>query len=258
MQLSIISQTCLFLCCALFLHGAVAKENKLNYLVINELSVPFQLVEGDKSSGGLVTEIVEEAAKRADYKLNYIVGSNDRVETIIQYGLQQPWIGYTAKVWKSLRDYMRYLEVPLFEVSHSLLTCDSQITAVPGVTHLRGKHLAILKSFDYPELTPLARNGELSLTNVRSYRQGFDLLRHLRVNGFVEMDLRLKYNLGTLAAKDDCMRFIDLKHVIPTFHIYLAVSRDLDENTVRKLEKTLEGMRQDDTIKDIVKRYNQY
>ena len=150
---------------------------------------------------------------------------------------------------------MRYLEVPLFDVRHSLLTCDSQIPDITGTSELRNRQLAILKSFDYPELTPLARLGELTLTDVRNYRQGFELVKHMRVHGFVEMDLRIKYNLNLAQAREECMRLLDMSGVIPPFYIYLAVSQDTNEEQVKLFERTLEQMRSEGAIKKIVDKY---
>ncbi len=240
-------------------HGALnAQEATLNYLIISELSAPFQLVDDNISTGGIVTDIVEELAQRAEHTLTYTVGSTERIETIIKYGQKQPWIAYTAKVWPDLSEHYTYLEVPLFEVTHSMLTCDPNIQAVNSTGVLRGKRLAILKSFDYPEITPLANRGELSLTDIRSYEQGFDLVKFQRVHGFVEMDIRLKYNLGRYDGHEDCMHLADLRKVIAPYSIYLAVSRDLTLDATRALERTLEAMVNDTFIRNVVNRYTRY
>lgn len=237
---------------------ARAETPNLNYLVVNGISAPFQIASENASNGGIITEIVEALASRAGYTLTTTIGSVERIDTIIKYGQQQPWIAYTAKVWPYLKEHFNYLEVPLFEVQHSLLTCDPQMQTIDGTTTLLGKHFAILKGFDYPEIMRLASQGELEITTVRNYQQGFDLVQYQRVNGFVEMDIRAKYNLGKYNRQDPCLHFADLGRVIPPYHIYLAVSRDVSRAQTLKLETELEALIKEGFVADVIERHTQH
>ena len=233
-----------------------AHHHEINYLIVDKLSAPFQLVNNMTSKGGIVTRIVEKAVARTDKQLKHIVSSPSRNKRL-KKNLKTPWITYSAKVWQPDLSNARFVDVPLFDVRHSAVSCSPRLTKVSEAQDLIGRKLAILKKFDYPELEPLATEGALNLVPVNNYEQGFMLTKHGRVDGFVEMTMRLQYHMGQMQASSqdpssECYRTIDLSPIIKPFPIYLLVSKKLDDDNFKRLSATVRKMKQSGEIAQLI------
>ncbi|MBK8971605.1 MAG: ABC transporter substrate-binding protein [Hahellaceae bacterium] len=234
-----------------------AEPSTLNYLMVDSKSRPFQIEDGEFEGGdGIITDIVYALVSNSP---EFRIESNSypvlRVQNMIQTGKVKNWIVYNAKVWNTFAKEGRFLDVPLFEVTHSLATCSDVLTEITSGDALKGHTLAILNGFDYPELVPLEDEGGLKLLPVDTYRPGFELVTRQRVTGFVEMDLRLKYNASQAKIQAACLRYLDLSRVIPPFSIYLEVDRNMPEDVVGRLESRLKQMKAEGEIVRIVDRY---
>ncbi len=234
---------------------ALAQSNELNYLIVNKRSAPFQLVEQQRSNGGVITRIIEEAVVGTGKHLKYIISTPKR-NKLMKKSLTTPWITYSAKVWQPDLSHARFIDIPLFDVRHSLLTCDAGLKRVDSGQGLHHRTLAILKNFDYPELQGLAERNLLTLVEVNSYDQGFMLAQHQRVDGFVEMSMRLQYHLDAHTdTAAQCFRLVDLSSLIPPFPIYLIVSDKLEDQHFDTLNSSLRKMKQSGRIAELLEEY---
>ncbi len=234
---------------------ARAAPPKLNYLVVKDLAVPFQISEGDQSKGGIVSDIVEAIAEDAEFQLHPIVGSTDRVYRLIKEAATSPWIAYDAKVWNALSPNGEILEEPVFEVTHSMATCNMSIPEIHSSERLFGYNIAILKTFNYPELRKLEKDNQITLTPVRNYRQGFALTEYHRADGFVEMSMRLHYNRKALQVDAECLRFLDVSALIEPYFIFLSVNKDMPAHMKNLILESLRKHKASGRVNQIVKRY---
>lgn len=122
------------------LPACAAEPVTLSYLMVDAKSRPFQLEEGEfAGGGGIITDIVNSLASRQP---ELILESNSfpvlRIQNMIQTGKVKNWIVYNAKVWNTFEKEGRFLDVPLFEVTHSLATCTEALTEVSSTDTLKG------------------------------------------------------------------------------------------------------------------------
>ncbi len=244
-------------CVVLSIGRSVAAEGTVvNYLVVEELSAPFQVVENGASKGGIISEIVDDLAMHANITINPIVGSTERIYRWIADHPNEHWITYDAKVWNSLAPYGNFLDEPLFQVTHSFLGCIQGASAIDTPRHILGKNITILKGFTYPELSKLESAGEIVTTPVKSYRQGFELISNNRADGFVEMDIRLKYNQTRFKDQyQNCVFFSDLSTLIAPYEIYLSVSHSLLDQYAAMLQNRIREMKNENGINKIIMSY---
>ncbi|ABC30584.1 conserved hypothetical protein [Hahella chejuensis KCTC 2396] len=224
---------------------------EINYYIVEDLASPFQIASEGVSNGGLITDLVEIIFRDTPLRVVPKPLPVNRLHRIIRENTQSVWLSYDAKVWNSLADVGDFVEEPLFTVNHALLTCHDQPRSIETEADLFGMTLAILDNFSYPELRLLEERGSLTLTSVEKYEQGFRLAAARRVDGFVEMEIRLRYNLTQEnETSSDCYQFLNMDAVIPPYEIYLSLSkqaspelRNMVTQRVRQL-KTSEDYRQ--------------
>lgn len=250
---------CLVLILASLHQVTMANTEKVHYLVVSELSVPFQVTHGNVSTNGIVSDIITEAFRNSGYDVSPLVASTKRIKKLIAEHQVHGWIAYDAKVWNSTLPEGEFIEVPLFEVRHSYLTCDINQAEIGSPNAIRDKQIALLSTFDYPELEALTEEFNLVFNPVKSYEQGFTLTSHGRTDGFVEMDIRLRYNLAARREPGknapQCFRFLDMGAIIPPYSIYLTVDKDMDESLKTMLGRRLSALKQNGQIQRIVERY---
>lgn len=229
----------------------------LRYFVVESKSRPFQLEAGEFSAGeGIITEIVNSlVTSLPGLALEPVTLPVIRLQHMVSTKQASNWILYNAKGWHLFDQEGRFLEVPLFEVNHSLATCDPDLTEVTSIADLTGTRLTTLEGFVYPELESMAARGELTLLPVDTYLPGFKMVTLHRANGFVEMDLRLKYNALTEHIEDECLHYVNLDQVIPPYDIYLQVDRRLSDELFDRLEQRLLEMKASGQIERILSKY---
>ena len=246
--------SCLLLLIGLATSRAHAHHHELNYLIVDKRSAPFQLVEQQQSSGGIITRIVEEIVSVTDLQLRHVVSTRKR-NKLLKKQLETPWITYSAKVWQPDLSRARFIDVPLFDVRHSLVTCHAGFSSVAAPIDLHTRRLAILKNFDYPELKHLANNNLISLLEVNGYEQGFMMAKHKRVDGFVEMSMRLQYHMDQTGDNTSCFHLVDLSSLIAPFPIYLVVSDKLSDRDFDAMSAYLLTMKNSGRIAELLEEY---
>lgn len=216
----------------------------VNYLIVSEVAKPFQIEANDVSNHGVVTDIVEEIFSGSDFKLTHMVFPITRLHHEVAKKMVTNWVSYDAKAWQSFGAHGELIDIPLFEVTHALLTCDERINLIEGDSDLTRLKIATLADFQYLRLDALAKEGKVLLVPVNGYESGILMSQHKRVHGFVEMEIRLNYNVAELGLESDCLRYVDFGKIIPPYSIYLTVDREMSDNTKQFIRQRLMQMKQ--------------
>ncbi len=244
----------LFLVC-LFSTNALCAE--VNYLVIEDISRPFQITENNQSKGGIVSDIIDEVFKDPEYTIIRHVLPLKRLYKLVESGEIKNWIAYDAKAWNSLSQWGNFVDEPLFPVNHAYLTCQKNAPLkISSSKDIETHNLAVIRNFNYPELIQLQKTGKLNLTSVDSYQQGISLAGLNRVDGFVEMELRLRFNLQQEQLNKPCFQFINMSQVISDYAIYLTI--DNNNNLLNRFAKQrIKKLKEIGFIDDVLDRYTQ-
>ena len=214
------------------------QTDTLDYYVVEGLTAPFQITDPDAKQKGFITDVVEALALELDIELVTHVAPSPRIEMLLKDEKRTNWIAYGSPAWNSLPNGV-YLTTPLLKVTHSAVHC--------GHGHsfnnkLSGHNFAILKHFRYPGLSNLAREGRIELTPVKSYEQGFSLVDLGRVDGFIEMNTRLKYNLATSTSEVKCREISSIGDIEPQYDLVLVVSKHMAKEKRKQLNKALQNL----------------
>jgi polar amino acid transport system substrate-binding protein len=226
---------------------AQAADQSVHYYVVESNAAPFQITENGQSAGGIITQIAESLFSKLEVPLTTHVAPSKRIEVLLTAEHSRDWVAYDAKVWDSLSNG-ELIDVPLFDVHHALLHCNPSLKEPADLAKM---HIAILKGFRYPELSAMSLDGTLSLLETRDYAQAIKLVKLARVSGFVEMDVRLDYQLQKLSDKKHCLRLSDLSNVIDPYSIYLAVNASMDSTLKQKIKDQLILMRKDGSLSKV-------
>ncbi len=234
-----------------------AWSDQVNYMVVEEISRPFQITDNSNSKGGIVSDLVDEIFKDSNYTLKYHVLPLKRLYKMIESGEIKNWIAYDAKVWNALSEWGDFVDVPLFSVKHAYLTCQpGPPMQINSANDIRAHNVAIINGFDYPELTRLQKQGDIQLQTVKSYQQGINLAGLNRVDGFVEMELRLRYNMQKESLGKPCFQFIDMSRIIPTYSIYLSIDKRNNNGLNQFTEQRIKALKKAGTVDSVLRRYS--
>lgn len=230
---------------------------EINYLVVEDISEPFQITENNESKGGIVSDIIDEIFKGSQYSITRHVLPLKRLYKLVESGEVTNWIAYDAKVWNALSQWGNFVDEPLFPVNHTYLTCQQDAPVqISSSKDIETHNVAIIKNFDYPELTQLQQAGKLSLTSVDGYQQGINLAGLNRIDGFIEMELRLRFNIQQEQLNKPCFQFIDMSQVIPEYSIYLTI--DKNNNVLNSFAKQrIKKLKEAGAIDSILDSYTQ-
>ena len=231
-------------------------SEEVHYLIVEDIAEPFQIANNGQSKGGVVSDIVDEIFAGSSYTLIHHSLPLNRLYSVIETGKFKTWIVYDAKVWNSLKRWRQLVDEPLFPVSHTYLTCrQASPMQINSVNDIKQKRIAIIKGFDYPELDELKKKNQLELVSVSNYVQGINLAALSRVDGFVEMDLRVRFTIKTASIDQPCLQFVDMSHIIPDYSIYLSTDKNDTSGINGFASKRLKELKKNGVITEILKRY---
>ena len=237
------------------LSGLVFCE-EVNYLIVEEIAEPFQIASNGQSKGGVVSDIIDEVFKGSPYTVKHRSLPLNRLYTEVESGELKNWITYDAKVWGGLKQWRKLVNESLFPVTHTYLTCRSNsLIQINSVNDIKQQRIAIIKGFDYPELYELRKKSQLELVSVNNYAQGINLAALSRVDGFVEMDLRVRFTIKTASIDQPCLQFVDMSHIIPAYSIYLSTDKNNTSGINGFASKRLKELKENGFITEILKRY---
>lgn len=231
--------------------------DEINYLIVEDISEPFQITEQNKSKGGIVSDIIDEAFKDSPHTIIQHILPLKRLHKLVKSGEIKNWMAYDAKAWNSLSPWGAFVDEPLFSVNHTYLTCQENAPRkITSSKDIESRHLAVIKNFVYPELTQLQQTGKLNLKTVDTYLQGINLVGLNRIDGFVEMELRVRFNIQQKQLNKPCFQFINMSQIVPEYSIFLTI--DKHNKTINHFAKQrIKELKQAGTIDVILDRYTQ-
>lgn len=244
----------LLITCIITLTAPVSAES-LHYFIVDSVSRPFQITEDNQSKGGIVSDIISEVFANSEYQVEHDILPLKRIYLQMAEHKYKNWIAYDSPAWNSLAENGEMIQEPLFEVTHSYLTCHPQPELIQSAEDIANKSIAIIKNFDYPQLSPLAEEGKLNLIPVEGYKTGLQLVKANHVDAFVEMTLRLKYNQAKEHIAAPCMRYVDFSALIPAYTINLSLSKTSSPELKKFVNDRVLSLKRSGRINEIVNSY---
>ena len=95
-----------------------------------------------------------------------------------------------------------------------------------------------------------------SAIKVKNYKSAFKIVNRLKDKaGFVEMTIRIKYNLNMLGLEEKDYNLHDFSKVISDYKLHLAMSPTFDETAQNHLDAELDKLQQTGSLAKIIKSY---
>jgi len=244
---------------ALFLLFFITTSSKatteINYMVIQDQAQPFQNHENKKHHTGIITDIVKKIFSGAEYELKIHTLPFNRMISMLEKGDIENWVTFGSPNWPGVQS-ANLSKLPVFNVQHSLLTSIQQDIDINSATDLFGKTVILLHGFDYPGLEEYIADKRIKAIKVKSYKSAFKVVNRLKGKaGFVEMDVRIKYNLKIedLPTKD--YKLHNFSNVIDDYDLHLAMSPKFNKALQQHLESELDKLHQSGSLAEIIKAY---
>lgn len=225
---------------------------ELNYLVIVGQSAPLQMLDSKGRATGIVSDLVETIV--ADhYPLAVTRLPFKRLLHEINSGRKKNWISYGASTWDSPQG-KNIVDCEIHRAHHSTITFKPN-AGIANVQGLSGKSLILMHGFHFPELEPEFTSGNISELRVKNYHSAFKSLEAERAAAFVEMDLRIRYNLDATERDINNFNITDFSEVIPPYSIYLSLDPNMPRNTRDFLTKRCQQLKKQGYIDALHKKY---
>ncbi len=252
---------------------ALCSAVEITYYVLDKNAHPFQIVNDDSEVSGIITDIVEELFRDSSHRFDVKVFPVLRLERHLFSQQSANWITYGSPVWKSAVGTLS--NESLFTVKHVLITGKDSEFKFRKIEDLYERHIALLFGFDYPGLNPYLRYDYESIktkkvietekqkrkiykiydSRPQTYKQAFILLDNNRVDGFVEMDLRIRYNLKATGRNPVDYIFFDFSSIIAPYDIHLRLSKTLSKIAKDEIDNKIKRFKVNGKIKEIINRY---
>ncbi|MGL6312292.1 substrate-binding periplasmic protein [Vibrio sp. WXL103] len=240
---------------ALTTYSTTTIAEEVNYYVIAEQARPFQIEQqGDKHSG-IVTDIVQAIFDSSDYQLNYHTYPFKRMISLLEAGGEQNWLTYGSPNWGKAQSE-NLSELPVYTVKHVLVSSGESSFKFADIETLRGRSIVLLHGFDYPNLTPLFKDGVINEMRVKDYQAAYRVLNRTPDDtAFVEMESRVVYNIDRLQLNREDFLIQPFNSVIPDYSIYLAFSPGMDPELQQYINQRLAELKQSGAIESIIDKY---
>lgn len=225
------TSNCLVACLAILMAGVDAaradERSQVHYLVVDEKTRPFQIVEDNQSRGGIVTEVVDAVFAGTGYEVSHEVLPVNRLRVSVLENRINHWVAFDAPVWNSFGSEGEMLPQPLFTTRHVMVTCRPDLPdRITSIDQLEGLSVVMLRHFDYLAISEAGESGRLQPVPIDRFEAGLNLVQTGRADGFVEMVSRLRHYLMNYSGDGSCFREVDLSPIIPRYPIHLSVDRD--------------------------------
>jgi len=244
---------------AIFLLLLITTSSKatteINYMVIQDQAQPFQNHQNKKHHTGIITDIVKKIFSGSQYKLKIHTLPFNRMISMLEKGDIENWITFGSPNWPGVQS-ANLSTLPVFNVQHSLLTSTQQKLDINSATDLFGKTVILLHGFDYPGLEEYIADKRIKAIKVKSYKSAFKVVNRLKGKaGFVEMDVRIKYNLKMENLSAQNYNLHNFSKVIDDYDLHLAMSPTFDKELQQHLEKSLDKLYQSGRLEKIINAY---
>lgn len=225
---------------------------ELNYLIVAGQSAPLQMLDSDGKATGIVSDLVETMV--ADhYPLKVTQLPFKRLLHDIHSGRKKNWISYGASNWDSPQG-KSIVDCEIHRARHSLATLKAKPT-VPKLQNLLGKNLILMHGFHFPELEPEFEQGNIGEVRVKNYHSAFKSLEAGRAVAFLEMDIRIRYNINTTHRDIKNFNITDFSESIPPYSIYLSLDPNMPSDTREFLTQRCQKLKRQGYIDALHKKY---
>lgn len=229
---------------------------RINYLVLDDKAEPFQIVQDNVSTRGIVSDIVSVVFAGSRYQVEPIVLPVNRLHDQVHNGRIVDWVAYDAPVWNSFGDDGEMAAQPLFVTTHVLLTCNPALPArVERVEDLEGLAIVSMRHFRYPGFSEAMESGDIRSVPVERFDAGLKLVSAQSADGFLEMRSRLNYHVEKFSGDKQCFREVDVSSIIPQFPIYLSYDRNMPAEVKELINRQLLKMGGSGELDAIRRRY---
>lgn len=228
---------------------------KINYMVIQDQAQPFQNHQNKKHHNGIITDIVKEIFPAPEYDLNIHTLPFNRMIKTLEQGKFENWITFGSPNWPGVQS-LNLSQLPVFNVQHSLLTAKQHQFDINSAKDLFGKTVILLHGFDYPGLEEHISNKDINAIKVKSYSSAFKVVNRLKDKaGFVEMTVRINYNLKEQNLASEDYNLLNFSSVIADYNLHLAMAPDMDAKVQNHINEQLNKMQRSGKLKGIIDTY---
>ena len=239
----------------LFIAFSVSAVTEINYMVIQDQAQPFQNHQDKKNHSGIITDVIKRIFSGPEYEVKIHTLPFNRMISVLEKGEMKNWITFGSPSWPGVQS-ANLSSLPVFNVQHSLLTSTQQNYNINSVQDLFGKTMVLMHGFDYPGLESYIAEKKIKAIKVKSYQSAFKVVNRLKDKaGFVEMDIRIKYNLKKQALEARDYNLHNFSKVIADYDLYLAMSPNFDKALQQHLDKELTKLQQSGNLEKIIKTY---
>jgi len=226
----------------------------INYYVIANQAMPFQIATDNNKHSGIVSDIISRIFIE-NYTVNYHTYPFNRMISQLEAGGEKNWITYGSPDWGGVQA-ANLSDMPIYTVSHSILTSAKSDFLYRDIKDIDDKVFVLLYGFDYPTLQPLIDNGQIKELRVKDYGAAFRILDKMPDDAvFIEMTSRIKYNLKIQSRELQNYNLQDFSTLIPSYPIYLALDPNMDSDIQRFINEQLSILSDSGTLTAIINRY---
>ncbi len=227
----------------------------INYMVIQDQAQPFQNHQNKKDHSGIITDVIRKIFTSPQYQIKIHTLPFNRMISLLKKGDLKNWITFGSPNWPGIQSE-NLSQLPVFKVRHSLLTSNKQNFDVNSAEDIFGKTMVLLHGFDYPGLEEHIANKDIKAIKVKSYKSAFKVVNRLKEKaGFVEMDIRIKYNLKMLALAEQDYHWHNFSKVITDYNLHLAMSPSFDKTVQQHVEVQLAELKASGILAEIINSY---
>ncbi|WP_448546586.1 substrate-binding periplasmic protein [Thalassotalea fusca] len=235
--------------------GNTHASTEINYFVIQDQAQPFQNHINKQEHDGIVTDIVKRIFSGPEYKLKIHTLPFNRMIKMLEDNRYKNWITFGSPNWPGVQS-LNLSDMPIFQVKHALLTSKQQESPINKIEDMFGKTVVLLHGFNYPGLEEYIADKKINAINVKNYQAAFKVVDRLADKaGFVEMDVRIKYNLDKEALDVDDYVLHNFSNIIADYNLHLAMSDTFDKKAQQHVNDTLKTIQRDGTLASIVAAY---
>ncbi|WP_198599275.1 ABC transporter substrate-binding protein [Vibrio sp. 10N.261.55.A7] len=227
----------------------------VNYYVIASQAQPFQIEEQANEHRGIVTDIVRAIFESSEHEIIYHTYPFNRMISILEAGGEENWITYGSPNWGGVQAE-NLSELPIYTVKHSIVMSSDNPSHFVGMHSVSDKGIVLLRGFDYAEIQPYFDDGSVTEVRVKDYQAAFRVISKIPGElAFVEMDSRVKYNLGKLGLNEEDFAIQSFSSVIKDYPIYLALSPTMDSDLQVYINQRLKQLKESGDLDKIISNY---
>lgn len=227
----------------------------VNYLVIEKRARPLQIENYGQNHKGIVTEAVIEIFRDDSHTLSIHTMPFSEILSTMEASNFDAWIGIGSSEWGGIQAKNMSTE-PIIMVSHTLLTVGDGGFEYNSLKDLDDKVVILLEGFNYPGLEPHINSGKIQELRVKNYKVAFKLLTRLKSKAcFVEMGLRIKYNMAMNSIPRDDYVFNDFSAVIADYGVHLALDPKIAPELKSYIDRRIRELKSTGKLQSILSEY---